>query len=162
MPASRASASISAGVKKLMKGVPLARAPFAASSSPGRTSGSASSSGSRNVVASVEPDASAATWRSIARVASLVRYMLTPLQATTAGLPASKPAAANRRHHVSPASKSTGTSRSQSGMPKPASIRRCRFQACGPGGSTSNTVRREAISGLRWAKVSRPAPRMTY
>jgi hypothetical protein len=30
-PASRASVSISIGVKKLMKGVPLARAPFSAS-----------------------------------------------------------------------------------------------------------------------------------
>ena len=35
-PASRANASISVGVKKLMKGVPLARAPFSAASRRGR------------------------------------------------------------------------------------------------------------------------------
>src|SRR5438132_1190293 len=46
-----------------MKGVPLARAPFSASRSAGRTSGSASSNGKRNVIASVDPGASAATWR---------------------------------------------------------------------------------------------------
>jgi hypothetical protein len=155
-------ASISAGMKKLMKGVPLARAPLAANSRPGRTSGSAHSSGSRNVMASVEPGASAATWRSMDVIASCERYMLTPLEATTAGLPASKPATANRCHHVSSAWKSAGTSRSQSGTPKPSSTRRCRFQAWEPGWSTSNTFRREAISGRRWAKVSRPAPRMTY
>ena len=44
-------------------------------------------------MASVEPGASAATWRSVAAIASLVRYMLTPVEATTAGWPASKPAA---------------------------------------------------------------------
>src|SRR5467141_368444 len=68
-----------------MKGVPLARAPFSASSSPGRTSGSASSSGKRKVMASVDPGANAATWRSVAAIASLVRYILTPVEATTAG-----------------------------------------------------------------------------
>ena len=113
-------------------------------------------------MASIDPGASAAIWRSVAAIASLVRYMLTPVEATIAGWPESKPAAASRCHQASPASKSTGTSRSHSGMPKPSSIRRRRFQAWGPGGSTSNTVRLEAISGLRWAKESRPAPRMTY
>ena len=49
-------------------------------------------------MASVEPGASAATWRSVAAIASLVRYMLTPVEATTAGWPASKPAAASRSH----------------------------------------------------------------
>jgi len=49
--------------------------------------------------------------------------MLTPLEATTAGLPGSKPVAVNCCHHLSPASKSTGTSRSQSGTPKPSAIR---------------------------------------
>ena len=77
-----------------------------------------------------------------------------------AGVEARPPPA--RSHHDSPASKSTGTSRSQSGTPKPSSIRRCRFQAWGPGWSTSNTRSREASSGRRWAKVSSPAPRMTY
>ncbi len=75
-----------------------------------------------NVMASVEPGASAATWRSVAVIASLVRYMLTPVEATTAGRFASKPAAASRSHQDSPASKSTGTSRSHAGMPKPSSI----------------------------------------
>ena len=59
--------------------------PAAARSIPGRTSGSAISIGSMNDMASVEPGASAATWRSVARIASLVRYMLTPVDATTAG-----------------------------------------------------------------------------
>ena len=59
-------------------------------------------------MASVDPGASAATWRSVAAIASLVRYMLTPVDATTAGWPASKPATANRCHQGSPASKSTG------------------------------------------------------
>src|SRR5712691_7800044 len=52
-----------------MKGVPFARAPAAARSIPGRTSGSASSIGSMNDMASVEPGASAATWRSVAAIA---------------------------------------------------------------------------------------------
>ena len=60
--------------------------------SPGRTSGSASSSGSKNVMASVDPGASAATRRSVALFASLVRYMLTPVETTIAGLLSSKPA----------------------------------------------------------------------
>ena len=68
-----------------MKGVPFARAPAAARSIPGRTSGSAISIGSMNDMASVEPGASAATCRSVAAIASLVRYMLTPVDATTAG-----------------------------------------------------------------------------
>ncbi len=49
-------------------------------------------------MASVDPAASAAIWRSVAAFASLVRYMLTPLEATTAGWPASKPVAASRCH----------------------------------------------------------------
>ncbi len=97
----------------------------------------------------------------VAAFASFVRYMLTPVEATTAGLPASKPAAPTSSHHEV-ASKSTGTSRSHAGTPKPSSIRRRRFQACGPGRSTSKTCRREAISGRRWANVSSPAPRSTY
>ena len=44
-------------------------------------------------MASVEPGASAASWRRVAAFASLVRYMLTPVEATTAGLSGSKPAA---------------------------------------------------------------------
>jgi hypothetical protein len=41
------------------------RAPFAAASKPARSSGSASSSGSGNVIANVEPDASVATCRNV-------------------------------------------------------------------------------------------------
>jgi hypothetical protein len=44
-PAWRASARISSGVKKLMNGVPEARAPFSAASCPRRSSGSARSIG---------------------------------------------------------------------------------------------------------------------
>ena len=47
----------------------------------------------------------------------LVRYMLTPVEATTAGRPASKPAAASGCRQEPPASKSTGTRRSPSGTP---------------------------------------------
>ena len=68
-------------------------------------------------MASVEPGASAAIWRSVAAFASFVRYMLTPVEATTAGWPASKPAVASCSSQDSPASKSTGTRRSQSGTP---------------------------------------------
>jgi hypothetical protein len=68
-------------------------------------------------MASVEPGASRAIWRKVAAVASLLRYMVTPVDATTAGWPGSKPAAASCSHQDSLASKSTGTSRSQSGMP---------------------------------------------
>jgi hypothetical protein len=50
----------------------------------------------------------------------------------------SKPAAASCSDQDSLASKSTGTSRSQSGTPKPGSISRFRFQVWGPGWSTSN------------------------
>src|SRR6185437_14295122 len=53
-PARRASVRISVGVKKLTNGVPLARAPFCASSRPGRSSGSASSIGSTNVIARMD------------------------------------------------------------------------------------------------------------
>ena len=48
--------------------------------------GSTSSIGSMNDMASVEPGASAATRRSVAAIASLVRYMLTPVDATTTEL----------------------------------------------------------------------------
>ena len=43
----------------------------------------------------VDPAASAATSRSMAMIASRVRYMLTPVDVTIAGRPASKPAAAS-------------------------------------------------------------------
>jgi hypothetical protein len=61
-----------------------------------RSSGSASSSGIRNVIANVEPDASVATCRNVSAIASRVKYILTPVEATTAGRLVSKPAAANR------------------------------------------------------------------
>ena len=145
-----------------MNGVPEPRAPRVLASSPARSASSMSSAGSRNVIASVEPGASAASCRSVAAVASLVRYMLTPVDATTAGRSASKPAADNPSHQLAPVSKSIGTSRSQSGMPKPTSTRRRRFHAWVPGWSTSKIRRLAPSSGRRWARVSSPAPRMTY
>jgi len=42
--------------------------------------------------------------------------MLTPVDATTAGRPKSKPDAASRCHQASPASKSTGTSRRKASL----------------------------------------------
>jgi hypothetical protein len=80
-------------------------------------------------MASVDPGASAATWRSVAAIASLMRYMLTPVEATTAGWAASKPAAASASHQASPASKLTGTNRRNEGTPKPSSDNRRCFQA---------------------------------
>jgi hypothetical protein len=81
-----------------------------------------------NVMANVEPGARAAISRNVAAIASRVRYMVTPVEATTAGRPASKPAVTSRCRQDPPASKSSATSRSHSGMPNPNSIRRCRFQ----------------------------------
>ena len=60
-------------------------------------------------MANVDPGASAATCRSVAAFASLVRYMLTPVEATTAGLLSSKPDPYEPSHQFPPASKSTGT-----------------------------------------------------
>ena len=50
-------------------------------------------------MASVEPGASAATWRSVAAIASLVRYMLTPVEATTAGRAGIEAGAPRARSH---------------------------------------------------------------
>lgn len=125
-PALRASVSISVGEKKLMKGVPFARAPAAARSIAGRNSASAISIGSMNDIANVEPAVSDATWRNVAAIASVVEYMLTPVDAMTAGRPESKPDFINRCHHASPLSKSTGTNRRNDGMPNPSSTRRRR------------------------------------
>lgn len=82
-PAFRASSSISDGVKKLMNGVPLVRAPCSASRSPGRIAGSDSSIGSTKVIASMNPAARHATCRKAEAFASLLRYRLTPAEATT-------------------------------------------------------------------------------
>jgi hypothetical protein len=84
-------------------------------------------------MASVDPEVRVATWRSVAAIASLVRYMLTPVDATTAGLAESKPDAASRSHHASPSSKLTGAIRRNDGMSRPRSTRRWRFHAWGPG-----------------------------
>ena len=62
-----------------------------------------------NVIANTDPCASVATWRSVASVASRVRYMLTPVDETTAARDVSKPLAANASGHDWPLSKSTGT-----------------------------------------------------
>ena len=87
-------------------------------------------------------------WRRVEEaLASLVRYIETPVDTMTAGRPGSKPALTIASHQVSlGASKSTGTNHSHSGIPKPSSMRRRRFQAEGPGWSTSNTLSREPIS----------------
>ena len=68
-------------------------------------------------MASVEPGASRASWRSVAAVASLVRYMVTPVETTTAGWPRIEAGRRSCSHQSPPASKSTGTSASQSGTP---------------------------------------------
>ena len=49
-------------------------------------------------MASVEPGASPAIWRRVAAVASRLRYMVTPVETTTAGWSGSKPAAASWAH----------------------------------------------------------------
>jgi membrane protein DedA with SNARE-associated domain len=54
-------------------------------------------------VGPVREGASETTWRSVAEFASLVRYMLTPVEATTAGRPASNPAPASRSLQDRPA-----------------------------------------------------------
>ncbi len=66
---------------------------------------------------SVEPGASAASWRKVARFAARVRYMLTPSEATTAGRAGSNPAAVSFRHHEPSVSKSSPTRCSRSGTP---------------------------------------------
>ena len=67
-------------------------------------------------MASVEPGASPAIWRRVAAVVFLLRYMVTPVETMTAGRPGSKPLAASCSGQDAPASKSTGTRCSQSGM----------------------------------------------
>ena len=64
-----------------MNGVPAARAPRSVISRPGRSSASISSVGSWNVITSWLRGASVAACASVARVASLVMYMLTPTDA---------------------------------------------------------------------------------
>ena len=145
-----------------MNGVPEARAPRAAASSPGRSASSTSSAGSRNVIATVDPGGERRELAQRRRGGVLREVHATPVDATTAGRSGSKPAATTPSHQLSPASKSTGTRRSQSGTPKPSSTRRRRFHAWVPGWSTSKIRRRPPSSGRRCASVSRPAPRMTY
>ena len=82
----------------------------------------------------VEPGASAATWRSVAAIASRGEVHADAGRGDDRGLAPDR----SRRRRAAPtttppASKSTGTKRSQSGMPKPSSTRRWRFHACGPG-----------------------------
>lgn len=81
---------------------PLGRAP-----DPGTHLGSANSIGNRNDMTSVELGTSDATRRTVAAIASSIRYMLIPVEATIAGRVASKPAPASRSHHLSPPSNST-------------------------------------------------------
>ena len=67
-----------------MNGVPEVAACCSTYSCMGRSAASTRSSGSMNVIANTDPCASAATWRRVASVASRVRYMLTPVDETTA------------------------------------------------------------------------------
>ena len=92
------------------------------------------------VITTTEPVAIVASRRSVAAVASLVMYIDTPLDDTTARAASSKPASTSAVHQSASASKSTGTRRSPSGTPYPSSSSRCRFHAWGPGWSISNTV----------------------
>jgi hypothetical protein len=92
-----------------MNGVPDRAAPATANRRPGRSASSRSSSGGWNVMINVDPGASeVASCRNVARLASSVRYMLTPMDVTSVGRPWSKPAATSRSHQAS-RSKSTGT-----------------------------------------------------
>ena len=165
LPGSRqrwASSSMSEGAKKLRKGVPDARAPFSAIWSPGRSPSSRSSSGNRNVMASVEPGANEAIWLNVAAFASFVRYMLTPVEATTAGSPGVEacgpqlvPPRGRPRSRPAPAEAMRGRrsrAPSDAGASRPADR----------DGPLRRRAGREAISGRRWANVSSPAPRSTY
>ncbi len=99
-------------------------------------------------MASVEPGAERGELAQRRRVASLVRYMLTPVDATTAGL--SGVEAGGQRAHPTTTrriSKSTGTRRSQSGTPKPSSTRRAASTPGCPAGRPRRSCRREAEVG---------------
>ena len=113
-------------------------------------------------MASVDPGASAAICRSVAAIASLVRYMLTPVDATIAGCPASKPAAASRSHQDRPPRSRPAPA---AGTPEGPGQARSGAAASTPEGQADRPricAVWEANSGRRWAKVSSPAPRMTY
>ena len=76
-------------------------------------------------MANVDPGASPAIWRSVAALASFVRYSVTPGRDHRPRADRDRnppPRAAS--HHDPPPSKSTGTKRSHSGTPKPSSCRR--------------------------------------
>ena len=68
-------------------------------------------------ITSADPLASIAIWRKVVMVASLVMYILTPRDETTAGRLALNPDSLSWAHKDTPAAKLTGTKRNQSGMP---------------------------------------------
>jgi len=84
------------------------------------------------------PGAKAPIAASVAAIASLVRYMVTPSQPTTAGAERSKPAAARRAGSAS-AARSAGTNVTPSGTVTRALTSARRFQPWVAGWSTSNT-----------------------
>ncbi len=112
---------------------------------------------------SVEPGASVATCRSVAEMASLVRYMLDPGRRHDARLGRVE---ARRGQALPPVVSSLevdghepqvrqgrrGRARRGVGVSTPA----------GPADRSRTRASREASSGRRCAKVSNPAPRMTY
>lgn len=95
----------------------------------------------------------------VADMASRLRYIVTPSMDTTVGIAGSRPAVTTWSSHDSPASKSTGTRCSRSAARSPSASSRSRFQAEVAGASISKTC---VGPSCRCAKVSSPAPRMTY
>lgn len=160
-PASRASASISAGVKKLINGVPLARS-LRRSLDPGthlvvsqfdrqqerhgelRTRGECrdlAQCGGDCAHGEVHADASGGYNRRLSGIKAGLRQPVPPSLSRL-----------KIDWH-----KSQPLRNAEAELDQPLSLPGLR-----PGRSTSNKNRREAISGLRRAKVSSPAPRMTY
>ena len=84
------------------------------------------------------PGARAPTAASVAAIASLVRYMVTPSQPTRAGAELSKPAAVRQPVSAS-AARSAGTNVTPSGTGTRADASARRFQSWVAGWSTSNT-----------------------
>jgi hypothetical protein len=76
-----------------MKGFLLDRASFFGNGRPEDLGSFCGFGGNKKVIANVEPGASVATCFNVDATASLVRYMLTPVEATTAGRAESKPLA---------------------------------------------------------------------
>jgi hypothetical protein len=139
-PASRAIATISGGVKKLRKGVPEAAAPFCDASASARSSASRSSLGGMKVIARLDPGASVAICRRVTAIASRVRYMVTPVDATSHGPAASKPADTSFSSH-DPASTAHTYQRQNQGTGTP-----CTGSESGRSGDPRRAARRPLSS----------------